>query len=299
MMERENNLALVIAGLLAVVVHLMGVPLLAVGLERPVGEQGAGAGEVEDLARAVPRAAEIKLGDPKAKEVTTVAWIAYEDYRKLIGPTEETEQPGLQDLAEPVEQGPAEVEPVEGGLERPENQEKTAQAIAAQEAQAGANAALAVLADVPEPIGDGPSLAMVMPGAASAAEAKAEAESEAGRPTSLPRTEQSVTPTQVRPEAEEVQPGGVIVSKGLRITVARPMFSLATRMTAVPRNIMVRVRFGRDGQAREAELLQSSGYADVDGAVLASLYRWRAEGPELAEGKEGVEIRIRYLLARD
>lgn len=88
----------------------------------------------------------------------------------------------------------------------------------------------------------------------------------------------------------KVTPGQPVAAKGLEIKTRRPAFSLYTRVTAAPRNAVVRVRFTREGKVAAAEVLRSSGVADVDRPILDAIYGWSASGKrllELPETREG------------
>ena len=71
-------------------------------------------------------------------------------------------------------------------------------------------------------------------------------------------------------------------------------------MTAAPANPVCLIRFGREGVPLSASILKSSGDQRVDDAILASLYRWRAEGRQLEElrGDETIDVEMRLLLNR-
>ncbi|HRQ71498.1 MAG TPA: hypothetical protein PLU35_00550 [Phycisphaerales bacterium] len=101
----------------------------------------------------------------------------------------------------------------------------------------------------------------------------------------------------------EVSPGQPVAAEGLDIETVRPRWTLVTRMTALPRNPVVRVTFAKDGKVGRAEFLpgKNSGYADVDGPLLDAIYRWRAKGKaldDLPEGDKeaGVTLEFRLVL---
>jgi len=103
---------------------------------------------------------------------------------------------------------------------------------------------------------------------------------------------------------DQLHPGRPVAREGLELFPRQPVFTMLTRMTALPRNPIVEIRFGIKGIPVEAEVLRSSGNRAVDDAVLSSLFRWRAQGPALADLADGetADIRIRMILnpyARD
>ena len=56
--------------------------------------------------------------------------------------------------------------------------------------------------------------------------------------------------------------------------------------------------FNREGQVIEARLIESTGYADMDGPLEASLYRWTASGPKLKEINGPFSIDVNIILSR-
>lgn len=76
-------------------------------------------------------------------------------------------------------------------------------------------------------------------------------------------------------------PGRPLAAKGLRIQTVRPQFSAYALATANPDDVVVRIWFNAQGRVAKAELLQSSGRADVDRPVLDAVYNWRATGEPL------------------
>ncbi|MCW5777365.1 MAG: hypothetical protein KIS87_13085 [Phycisphaeraceae bacterium] len=114
-------------------------------------------------------------------------------------------------------------------------------------------------------------------------------------PAPTPGVEASIESTKESPATStrppvEVSPGQPVAAEGLDIETVRPRWTLVTRMTALPRNPVVRVTFGRDGRVARAEFVpgRNTGYADVDGPLLDAVYRWRARGRALDELPAGV-----------
>lgn len=95
--------------------------------------------------------------------------------------------------------------------------------------------------------------------------------------------------------------GRPLVAHGLEIQTIRPRYTYYTQVTATPRPPIVRVQFDRSGKVYRAQILQSSGSADVDRPLLDAIYQWRAKGKQL-EGlsagnpPETVSIEFRILL---
>lgn len=93
----------------------------------------------------------------------------------------------------------------------------------------------------------------------------------------------SETDAASREEPIVVRPGRVGAARGLEVVTARPRWSTTTLLTAVPRNVRVRVTFDRTGRVTSAEFLgEGSGYPDVDEPLLHAIYRWRASGERIA-----------------
>ncbi len=81
----------------------------------------------------------------------------------------------------------------------------------------------------------------------------------------------------------EWEPGRPPAVEGLDITTVRPRWTVTTKITAVPRNPVVRMEFGKDGTVVRAAYLekQGSGYPNVDGPLLDAIYAWTAKGQAL------------------
>ncbi len=127
-------------------------------------------------------------------------------------------------------------------------------------------------------------------------------------PAQTPGVEPSVESTKESPATSirppvEVSPGQPVAAEGLDIETVRPRWTLVTRMTALPRNPVVRVTFAKDGKVARAEFLpgKNTGYADVDGPLLDAIYRWRAKGKALdllpaGDKDAGVTLEFRLVL---
>lgn len=85
--------------------------------------------------------------------------------------------------------------------------------------------------------------------------------------------------------AVNVDPGRPAATKGLKINTVRPEWSTTTRLVALPKNPVVRVRFNRAGKVVDANYVDryDTGWPDVDGPLLDAIYRWKAEGERLRE----------------
>jgi hypothetical protein len=99
--------------------------------------------------------------------------------------------------------------------------------------------------------------------------------------------------------------GGPQAAKGLEIRPVRPHYSTVTRLTAAPRNAVVRVVFGKDGTVIKAEFVDghTTGYADVDQPLLNAIYEWTATGEALdklsnTNPRAGVSITFNIIMSR-
>lgn len=99
-------------------------------------------------------------------------------------------------------------------------------------------------------------------------------------------------------------PGRPASAQGLDITTVRPRWSITTRLSAVPRNPVLRIDFRKNGTVAKAEFLtgQDTGYPDVDGPLLDAIYNWTAKGKALDELPAGdpkavVSIKMQMVLS--
>jgi hypothetical protein len=99
---------------------------------------------------------------------------------------------------------------------------------------------------------------------------------------------------------DQWQFGKPLAAQGLEIKTRRPVFTVLTLMTAAPGNPLCEIKFDRSGVAKSASIVRGSGDQRVDDAILACLYRWRAEGSKLQalKGNDTIPVRIRMILRR-
>ncbi|MEX0654931.1 MAG: hypothetical protein WD534_15530 [Phycisphaeraceae bacterium] len=298
MNDRESVVVLAVCGVIAVAVHVAVLvwPVLLVVIE-PVGNAKKPTREPA-VDRELPQR-EPDLGDP-ASRTASMAWISHDDFRQLVAPQADTEQPAIQQDVDPADEAPLELDPTPP-VPMPAPAEQ-----AAPQADAVARLEEPPLAmerevdppplelpefdtpgplprPAPEPVAEeqAPQPDRLPAQTADAEQSDAPApESPDARPTAAPRDDAEADPTQIDPREWEMQPGGVLVGPGLKIQTARP-HTRPTMRTAAPRDTIVRLYFNADGEVDRAELLRSTGAADWDGAILTSLYRWRAEGEAL------------------
>ena len=99
---------------------------------------------------------------------------------------------------------------------------------------------------------------------------------------------------------ENWQLGKPIAAQGVEIRPRKPSFTTVVLLTAAPANPLCEIHFRHDGKPALARILESSGDARVDEAILNSLYRWRATGKRLdaLADDETITVRIRIVLVR-
>ncbi|MCC7408633.1 MAG: hypothetical protein IT442_11225 [Phycisphaeraceae bacterium] len=294
MAEHDSHSALWVSALLAAGLHLAGMPVLVGLTNADAGDTATSSQRQIDGPPPIEQR-QVAVGSPEAPRRTALAWISYEDYRKLTVPDKSTtEQPAMQSKVEPVEHAPIAHDP-----EKPAPSPSLPTLVIVSpppKQQASEPVEMSDMLDLPS-IEQGailPPTPAMPPVPTLVLKPSVTPEATRGTPTSAPKANQDVAPVKVHADTLEARPGGVLVTQGLEITVARPQFTIVTRLTTVPNNTQVRVVFGPDGTVVQATLLKSTGYADVDGPVLASLYAWKARGEAL--GQHGVELTIRYLL---
>ena len=92
--------------------------------------------------------------------------------------------------------------------------------------------------------------------------------------------------------------GKPLASPGLELKPRKPVFTTLQILTTAPRNPLRLFKFDRSGKPAHVELLEKSGSKEVDSAILASLYRWRASGKGLEQLKKGetIDVKIRLVL---
>jgi TonB family protein len=114
------------------------------------------------------------------------------------------------------------------------------------------------------------------------------------KPTAVPRSDREADPASAQPAP--VRPGAVKTGRGLELKTVRPNFGIVARVSSIPRNPVVSITFDREGKVTNARIRRSSGYPNVDGPILNSLYKWRAEGPRLEEADGPITIRMTIVL---
>lgn len=81
--------------------------------------------------------------------------------------------------------------------------------------------------------------------------------------------------------------GKPLAAHGLEIRTVRPRFSHFTRLTARPRDPLLRIQFDHLGRVYDVEVIRSSGNEDVDRNLRDAAFQWRAAGEPLAKLRPG------------
>lgn len=104
------------------------------------------------------------------------------------------------------------------------------------------------------------------------------------QPTAAPHRDFQ-TPSVVQIPSAEFQAGRVNTVRGIRIKPAIPLFDGAALAYGIPARVKVTVTFNTNGTVKSAKLLTPTGQMFIDSPIENSLWRWRAAGGELDQGK--------------
>ncbi|MEM9415444.1 MAG: hypothetical protein AAGA29_08215 [Planctomycetota bacterium] len=120
--------------------------------------------------------------------------------------------------------------------------------------------------------------------------------SEAQETTRAPRDDAEADPTDNQPDPLRLEEGNVLVGQGVRVNTSRiRRGSTTARLTATPRDTLVRIVFDNQGQVVEAEILgEGTGYEDWDARLLEALYRWTAQGPDIDNADPHFVLQLEY-----
>lgn len=312
--RRDSNTPLGVAAVAALLLHAAALPWLTLDVSPP--PRPAALPRV-DVPQAPPPPAEDEpqIGKPDST-VSSVAWIDYRSFEELMARKASTLQPALQQLADPVEHAPPELDPTppapvarpgeaappvmaEQQLEMPSvpgalamkqplplpNLKVEAAEVPFAQVVAPPEAGERREEDAPTPQAPQPE-----PVAAAAAAPPSDA-----RPTSSPRSDREAPPVTTNDDQLAVKPGRVLAAPGLEIKTVAPRFSIPARFTT-PINPEAVITFDHTGKVLEVTLTRSSGYANVDGPVLASLYAWRAAGERIENMTGTLKLNVKILL---
>ncbi len=263
----------------------------------------------------------LDLGRADEPARVTVAWIAHDDFQDLLARESVTLQPILQDKADPVPGAPLERDPQDTGTQAAVAVPPTPPTPHPADAPTPASQQVADMSQDPLPSdgpGDLPTSAIQTPGpvdqlgnapqdtpglpaptptppqSAPESPPTVASQDQGDQPTSAPRSDREADPTQLI-NAQSIRPGQVLVGPGLEVKTFRPNWSAAALFT-IPRNPRAVITFDLDGTVLQADLLTSTGFDNIDGPLLSSLYRWRATGKRLEDFTAPFQIEITILL---
>lgn len=261
---------------------------------------------------------QLKLGRDDEPARVTVAWIAHDDFQELLARESITLQPILQDKVDPTPGAPLERDPEDTGQQASAAAQPTPPTPNPADAPSPASQQTADTSRAPLDTGGPGELPAADPGAVdqpgdapqdtpgipqptpTQPQSPPEipptvaSQEEGDKSTSAPRSDREVDPTNLI-SARSVRPGQVLVGPGLEVKTFRPNWSAAARFT-IPRNPEVVITFDPDGTVLQADLLTSTGFENVDGPLLSSLYRWKATGKRLEQFTAPFQIELTILL---
>ncbi|MEM9417443.1 MAG: hypothetical protein AAGA25_00130 [Planctomycetota bacterium] len=267
---------------------------------------------------AVEKPEELELGRDDEPARVTVAWIAHDDFQKLLARESVTLQPILQDKVDPTPNAPLERDPEDTGNPAvvapppapPTPNPADAQTPASKQVADTSvdpvdtdnsgelpNATAGAVDQAGDAAQDSPGIAQpkpTQPQSPPESPPTVASQEQGDKPTSAPRSDREVDPTTLI-QAKSVRPGDVLVGPGIEVKTFRPQWSAAARFT-IPRNPKVVITFDPDGTVREATLITSTGFDNVDGPLLSSLYRWKATGKQLEKITKPFPIELTILL---
>lgn len=257
----------------------------------------------------------IELGRDNEPPRVTVAWIALDAFEELQARAARTEQPIVQDRADSVPNAPLEREPEDAAasVARPPSPPSPVigRGTASPSARTADLSRQPFEGDAPGELPTGQPAPVDRPGDAAIdtpgvpeptpstdppppTPPAVVAERDGDKPTSAPRDDREADPTRLI-DAGAVRPGAVLVAPGLEIKTFRPRFSAVARL-AVPRNPTAHITFDTDGTVIDASLSPGTGFENVDAPILASLYRWKAQGERIDNATEPLRRQIVILL---
>jgi hypothetical protein len=307
MISRDSNLPLLTAFVLALVLHALLLPLFASDLFRSVHQPQTPPPVIDPT---LPTDDPLALGRDQP-QLSTVAWISYDDFQKLLATQSTTEQPALQQDQDPLARAPIEMNPTPPAPSAPDAPAPAAPDLSAQPQQPAAAADSPLRTDPLPPSPDAQTIPLTQPMVALMTPAPPipqpadpllqtpadPAESTSANPTSAPHSDRQSPPVTIEGNFKIV-PGEVLTGQGIEIKTAVPRFSVVTLVSTIPRNPTVQLTFDPDGRVIRADILQSAGSENVDGPVLASLYKWKASGEKFEKLHSQLQLEVTLLLVR-
>lgn len=113
------------------------------------------------------------------------------------------------------------------------------------------------------------------------------------------------TDASAKTEALVWSPGRPLAAKGVEFHPSAGEWSITTRRTTRPRDAVVTIEFNMRGEVVNADFVpgRGTGYKEVDGPLISSLYDWRISGKRLeelrrADPEQTVSFTIRIVFSR-
>jgi outer membrane biosynthesis protein TonB len=301
-----------VAVVLSLAAHVLVLLLVwpAVGLGSPAADPA------NDSASKPERRDDPELGQTEPSE-SQVAWISHEAFQELMAEQARTRQPAVQQKAEPAEQAPMELDPTppvpppqpRQTAQQPTRQPAETPALAqAQQPRRGLPnppTANGQIPFQPEPV-TAPGKAREKTPDASAGQTGRQQEvspqpqtppqpQRQPKPTAVPKAQKEALPSDIRVNPKTFRFGQVLARDGLTIQTAVPRFSAVAQVSSIGASLpTARLTFDPKGQVIEAKMLSSTGYENIDGPILASLYKWEATGPKLDSRQQPFNITIHF-----
>lgn len=95
-----------------------------------------------------------------------------------------------------------------------------------------------------------------------------------------------------------VRPGKPAAAQGLDITTVRPKWTFVTRLSALPKDPVLWVKFDRTGKVTHVGFVEGKSTGDdrVDGPLIDALYLWTAKGKALEKLAEGETLTMTFAI---
>jgi hypothetical protein len=296
MLERESILPLTLGLVVVLVLHAAFLPSVTLWALHGYDDHGRNLVlPAMDPPIAPPPPPLVRFGQA-TPSAATVAWIAYEDFQKMIAPQGQTEQPAMQKDVDPIPGAPMPDLPTPPAPHVPLTMMTPLTPPPAPPSLQLPALAEPVPAVIRAEIRPPASQRKPQPAPPASPQPPTPTKS---NPTSAPRSDAESPPVQLTDEPLPVRPGEVIAIEGLTIITVKPKFSLSTVLTSLPVNPEAIITFAADGTVTDVKLTKRSGYQDVDDPVEAALYRWRLTGDKLKEWNRPIVGEWRILLRRE
>ncbi|MEM6552084.1 MAG: hypothetical protein AAF750_08145 [Planctomycetota bacterium] len=316
-----------VAAVLAVVLYAVAMPQTAEVLYHRAGSpqdyttpDPAQPTEDDPQNQADPQPA-LKLGRLDAPPVQTIAFIGHEDFEELVARQSKVTQAALQDAADPTPDAPDNVldptppsptaaptaptpptpsePPPTPTLPQPNTTPRPplppAPLVAETPPPPPGDLAVTVASPPAPPVPPAPKKPAPPTPATDPNPDLVEPTTKSPDPTSAPRTDAESPPVTIQVTDLEKKANNVFVGQGFELITKRPE-RVNSAIFAARGVAIFDIHFNAEGRVDNVVTLQSSGYADIDEALITSVYRYRLRG-DLLEEADRVTIErfgIRY-----